>query len=128
LRHTGFFSTAFTLPKHSIALEGGAVIGGSAEIKLRIDRLKNFGLVNEVTVVEPGINGKMNEFQAALGLIQLKHIAGAIARRKLVHERYQWAILIFMAADRRAGEPAARRCERARQRARPADQYRSSWP
>ncbi len=72
--------------------EGGAVISRSAEMKLRIDRLKNFGFVDEVTVVEPGINGKMNEFQAALGLLQLKNIASAIAQRKLVYDRYNLAL------------------------------------
>jgi len=72
--------------------EGGAIISRSAEMKLRIDRLKNFGFVDEVTVIEPGINAKMNEFQAALGLVQLNHIADAIERRRLVHERY-WTAL-----------------------------------
>jgi dTDP-4-amino-4,6-dideoxygalactose transaminase len=68
--------------------EGGAIVCHTPEMKLRIDRLKNFGFVDEVTVTEPGINAKMNEFQAALGLVQLKHVAGAIERRRQVHERY----------------------------------------
>ena len=72
--------------------EGGALISGSDEMKLRIDRLKNFGYVDEVTVVETGINGKMNEFQAALGLLQLRYIQDAIARRKVVHDHYVRAL------------------------------------
>jgi dTDP-4-amino-4,6-dideoxygalactose transaminase len=72
--------------------EGGAIVCRSAEMKLRIDRLKNFGFVDEVTVIEPGINAKMNEFQAALGLVQLKHVADAIASRRRVYEHYRNAL------------------------------------
>ena len=50
--------------------------------KQRIDHLKNFGFVDEVTVVAPGINGKMSEVNAALGLLQLEYIDESIARRK----------------------------------------------
>lgn len=72
--------------------EGGAIVCHSAQMKLRIDRLKNFGFVDEDTVAELGINAKMNEFQAALGLVQLKHVADAIARRRRVYERYRDAL------------------------------------
>jgi dTDP-4-amino-4,6-dideoxygalactose transaminase len=72
--------------------EGGAIISHTAEMKLRIDRLKNFGFVDEVTVTEPGINAKMNEFQAALGLLQLKHVGDAIGRRRAVHDHYRRAL------------------------------------
>jgi dTDP-4-amino-4,6-dideoxygalactose transaminase len=72
--------------------EGGALISDSAEMKLRIDRIKNFGFVDEISVVETGINGKMNEFQAALGLLQLQHIQEAIAKRKFVHDYYVQAL------------------------------------
>jgi dTDP-4-amino-4,6-dideoxygalactose transaminase len=61
--------------------EGGAIICHDAKLKQRIDYLKNFGFADEVTVVAPGINGKMSEFQAALGLLQLKHVDQAIAAR-----------------------------------------------
>ena len=54
--------------------EGGAIISHSKEQKSRIDNLKNFGIVDEITVVECGINGKMSEFQAAFGLLQLSHV------------------------------------------------------
>ena len=62
--------------------EGGAIVCPDAKTKQRIDHLKNFGFVDEVTVVAPGINGKMNEVQAAFGLLQLKHVDEAIARRQ----------------------------------------------
>src|SRR5262249_20973642 len=64
----------------------------SAEQKLIVDRIKNFGIADEVTVTDEGFNGKLNEFQAALGLLQLKHVGSAIERRRQVAERYRAAL------------------------------------
>ncbi|WP_462379135.1 dTDP-4-amino-4,6-dideoxy-D-glucose aminotransferase VioA [Pseudomonas sp. Marseille-QA0892] len=72
--------------------EGGAIICPDERIKKRIDYLKNFGFADEVTVVAPGINGKMSEINAAFGLLQLKHIESAIARRARIAELYQSAL------------------------------------
>jgi len=72
--------------------EGGAIICPDAKIKQRIDYLKNFGFADETTVMAPGINGKMNEVQAAFGLLQLRHIDGALARRQAVFFRYHQAL------------------------------------
>ncbi len=72
--------------------EGGAIICHDAKLKQRIDYLKNFGFADEVTVVAPGINGKMSEFQAALGLLQLKHVDQAIAARIGIDCRYRQAL------------------------------------
>jgi dTDP-4-amino-4,6-dideoxygalactose transaminase len=69
--------------------EGGAVICKDAATKQHIDDLKNFGFRDEVTVVEAGINGKMNEFQAALGLLQLKYIDNQIEKRKDITVLYR---------------------------------------
>lgn len=69
--------------------EGGAIICPDAKTKQRIDYLKNFGFADEVTVVAPGINGKMNEFQAALGMLQLQHIQACIDKRQQIDERYR---------------------------------------
>jgi len=69
--------------------EGGAIISHDLKTKTRIDQLKNFGHVGEVTVVAAGINGKMSEFNAALGLLQLKHIHTALARRKEIDSLYR---------------------------------------
>jgi dTDP-4-amino-4,6-dideoxygalactose transaminase len=69
--------------------EGGAIISPNAKAKQRIDHLKNFGFVDDVTVVAPGINGKMSEFNAALGLLQLKHLGPAIARRREIDAAYR---------------------------------------
>ncbi|MDO9278468.1 MAG: DegT/DnrJ/EryC1/StrS family aminotransferase [Polaromonas sp.] len=69
--------------------EGGAIVCPDAKTKQRIDHLKNFGFVDEVTVVAPGINGKMSEFNAALGVLQLKYIDAAIARRQEIDTIYR---------------------------------------
>lgn len=69
--------------------EGGAIICPDAKTKQRIDYLKNFGFADEVTVMAPGINGKMSEINAAFGLLQLKHVELAIARRKVIDELYR---------------------------------------
>lgn len=69
--------------------EGGAIICHDEKMKKRIDYLKNFGFANEVTVVQPGINAKMNEFQAAMGLLNLKYVDRVVAARKQVAEFYR---------------------------------------
>ncbi|CAK0730227.1 TPA: dTDP-4-amino-4,6-dideoxy-D-glucose aminotransferase VioA [Escherichia coli] len=68
--------------------EGGAIICKDEKTKLRIDKLKNFGFVDEVTVTAPGINGKMSEVNAAFGLLQLKYVNDAILKRKAIHDYY----------------------------------------
>lgn len=69
--------------------EGGAIISHDPITKRRIDFLKNFGFSDEVTVVMPGMNAKMNEVQAAMGLIQLKTIDQRIDRLKNVSLNYK---------------------------------------
>lgn len=69
--------------------EGGAIVCRTAEMKEHIDNLKNFGFRGETTVVEPGINAKMNEFQAALGLLQLNYLEAAIQRRREITMLYR---------------------------------------
>jgi len=69
--------------------EGGAIVCHDEATKKRIDYLKNFGFAGETKVVAPGINAKMNEFQAALGLLQLKYVDQAIAKRKVIAMTYR---------------------------------------
>jgi len=69
--------------------EGGAIICPDLKTKIRIDQLKNFGHVGETNVVAPGINGKMSEFNAALGLLQLKYVDQAIKKRKQIDIAYR---------------------------------------
>jgi dTDP-4-amino-4,6-dideoxygalactose transaminase len=69
--------------------EGGAIVCHDEATKKQIDNLKNFGFINEITVVTPGINAKMNEVQAAMGLLQLKYIDSAIEKRKQIAMTYR---------------------------------------
>lgn len=68
--------------------EGGAIVCHDAKTKKRIDFLKNFGFADEVTVVAPGINAKMNEAQAAYGLLQLRYVDQAIEKRRMLAACY----------------------------------------
>ncbi|MGL4756081.1 MAG: DegT/DnrJ/EryC1/StrS family aminotransferase [Aeromonadaceae bacterium] len=69
--------------------EGGAIVSRTKKVKQRVDYLKNFGFADEVTIVAPGINGKMSEINAAFGLLQLKHIDSAIAKRAEIDALYR---------------------------------------
>lgn len=69
--------------------EGGAIISHDSTTKQRIDYLKNFGFAGETTIMAPGINSKMNEVQAAMGLLQLKSFNESIEKRKQVANRYR---------------------------------------
>lgn len=89
LRHGDLSVLSFHATKVFNTFEGGAIICPDAKTKLRIDQLKNFGHVGEVTVVAPGINGKMSEVNAAFGLLQLKHIDRALARREEIDALYR---------------------------------------
>jgi dTDP-4-amino-4,6-dideoxygalactose transaminase len=80
---------SFHATKVYTTFEGGAIICHDEKMKKRIDYLKNFGFAGETTVVGPGINAKMNEFQAALGLLQLKYIDKVITKRKSIAEYYR---------------------------------------
>ena len=73
-------------------IEGGAMIMHDAETKKRIDYLKNFGFADEVTVVGPGINSKVDEVRAAYGLLNLKKVDEAIENRKNVANIYRDAL------------------------------------
>ena len=73
-------------------IEGGAMVMHDAEMKKRIDYLKNFGFAGETTVVGPGINSKMDEMRSAYGLLNLKQVDSAIEARHTVAIRYRDAL------------------------------------
>ncbi|MCC5665333.1 DegT/DnrJ/EryC1/StrS family aminotransferase [Nostoc sp. CHAB 5784] len=70
-------------------VEGGALMFKDPNLKTRIDFLKNFGIKNEEEVVMPGINGKMNEIQAAIGLVVLNYIEDERNKRKALISKYK---------------------------------------
>lgn len=92
LEHGDLSVLSFHATKVFNTLEGGAVVSPSKDKKVTLDYLKNFGFSDEVTVDMTGINGKMNEIQAAYGLLQLKHLPEALRRRAHAARLYQDAI------------------------------------
>ena len=72
--------------------EGGAIVCPDPKTKERIDQLKNFGFVNETSITTLGINGKMSELNAAMGLLQLKHIDDAIQMRREIDKTYRYLL------------------------------------
>lgn len=89
LQHGDVSVLSFHATKVFNTFEGGAVICRDAKTKDYIDRLKNFGFADEITVTAPGINGKMSEVNAAFGLLQLRHIDKALERRAVIDARYR---------------------------------------
>lgn len=79
---------SFHATKVFTTFEGGAIVSHDESMKKRIDNLKNFGFEDEITVVTPGINAKMNELQAAMGLIQLRYIKRLIEKREEITLKY----------------------------------------
>lgn len=91
--NAGDLSTlSFHATKVYNTIEGGAMIMHDEKMKKRIDYLKNFGFADEVTVVGPGINSKMDEIRSAYGLINLKQVDQAIANRQHVAQEYRKAL------------------------------------
>lgn len=73
-------------------VEGGALVCRDEQTKKRIDYLKNFGFADEITVVAPGINGKMDEIRSAYGLLNLKQVDKAIENRRQIANQYRHAL------------------------------------
>lgn len=81
------FSFHATKVFHSI--EGGAVSFRNPKLGERLYELKNFGIHGAEEVSAVGANAKMNEFCAAMGLCNLRHVDAEIAKRKAVDEHYR---------------------------------------
>lgn len=91
--NAGDMSTlSFHATKVYNTIEGGALVMHDAKTKQRIDYLKNFGFANEVEVVAPGINSKMDELRSAYGLLNLKLVDQAIEARHQVAIQYRDAL------------------------------------
>lgn len=89
LNHGDLSVLSFHATKVFNTFEGGAIICHNERTKQRIDYLKNFGFAGETTVVAAGINGKMNEVQAAFGLLQLQYIDSAFEKRAALDNHYR---------------------------------------
>ena len=71
------------------SIEGGAACFKDKEFGLKLSRLKNFGIRDAENVDAVGANAKMNEFCAAMGICNLRHVGNAIAKRKAVVDKYR---------------------------------------
>lgn len=69
-------------------IEGGALVYNDENLKEHLDKLKNFGINGPEKVEYVGINAKMNEFCAAMGICNLRHIDEELAKREKVYNRY----------------------------------------
>ena len=91
--NAGDLSTlSFHATKVFNTIEGGAMVMHDAEMKKRIDYLKNFGFAGETEVVGPGINSKMDEVRSAYGLLNLQQVDAAIEARHQVAIQYRDAL------------------------------------
>lgn len=81
------FSFHATKVFHTI--EGGAVTFKNHDLKITLNHLKNFGIAGPESVEYLGGNAKMNEFQAAMGICNLRHVDGEIAKRGRIAEKYR---------------------------------------
>jgi dTDP-4-amino-4,6-dideoxygalactose transaminase len=79
---------SFHATKVFTTFEGGAVHSPNKDVHKKINLYRNFGIVDENTVGGPGINGKVNELQSAVGIIQLKYIEKNILERKARYKKY----------------------------------------
>jgi dTDP-4-amino-4,6-dideoxygalactose transaminase len=89
LNHGDLSVLSFHATKVFNTFEGGAIVCADPAMKDRIDKLKNFGHDGETSVPDVGLNGKMSELNAALGLVQLRHIGTALAQRRAVDAAYR---------------------------------------
>lgn len=93
IMNAGDMSTlSFHATKVFNTVEGGALVVHDEKMKKRIDNLKNFGITDDVTVVAPGINGKMDELRSAYGLLNLRQVDDAIKARQKVANIYREAL------------------------------------
>ncbi len=88
LNHGDLSILSFHATKVFNTFEGGAIVCDDIAMKKHIDNLKNFGFVNETSVIESGINGKMSEINAAIGLVQLKHMDVVFKARENIARKY----------------------------------------
>ena len=89
LEYGDISALSFHATKLFSSIEGGALVSHSHKQKERIRFLRNFGIANEEHVIGPGINGKMNEFQACFGLLHLDVVNQEIEKRRQLTDLYR---------------------------------------
>lgn len=89
LRHGMVSALSFHATKVFNTFEGGAVVCHDPDIRDRISALRNFGFVDATMVDATGLNAKMSEVHAAFGLLQLRHLPTALAKRARIADAYR---------------------------------------
>ncbi len=89
LEHGDLSTLSFHATKIFSTIEGGAIVVKNKELFEKLKLLRNFGIKSEEEIVFPGINAKMNEFQATMGLCNLENIDEKIRLRKTIYEYYK---------------------------------------
>lgn len=89
LREGDLSTLSFHATKVYNTIEGGALVSHDEETKKKIDSLKNFGIIDEITVESIGTNGKLDEIRSAFGLLTLEKVDEAIQKRKKIVEKYR---------------------------------------
>ena len=92
LSHGDLSVISFHATKVFNTFEGGAIVCDNEDTKAKIDLIKNYGFKSESEVITEGVNFKMNEFQAAIGLLQLDHVDEYINKRSIISKTYRKAI------------------------------------
>jgi len=92
LEYGDICSLSFHATKVYNTIEGGALVSRSAEMKNKIDHIRNFGFKDEKNIVSSGLNGKMDELRAAYGLLNLNIVDKSISSRKAIAMQYRKGI------------------------------------
>jgi dTDP-4-amino-4,6-dideoxygalactose transaminase len=95
LSYGDFATLSFHATKAFNTFEGGAIVSTANADKEAVENLRNFGIVNETNIPFVGTNGKMSEFNAALGLVQLDHFEEVRSARAAIDRRYREALAEF---------------------------------
>lgn len=92
-RGIGTFGDASMFSFHATkvynTIEGGAVTFKEPALEILLNYLKNFGITGKESVEYIGGNAKMNEFQAAMGICNLRHVEENIEKRRIASQRYR---------------------------------------
>lgn len=80
---------SFHATKTFHTIEGGAVISNNKKLNSHFKLLRNFGIRSEEKVHLCGVNAKMNEFQAAMGLSNIPYISSVSKKRKQIYMEYK---------------------------------------
>jgi len=89
LRHGDLSILSLHATKVFTTFEGGCIIANDTEITKTVKQLRNFGISSEGQVVSVGLNAKMSEVHAALGLLQLNHVDNIVKKRRKIADFYQ---------------------------------------